>query len=167
MRKPFSKRVLRLLKVHQKHQSVDYSESCLFFASLCKNGRKLDLPLHTKEPKNRSSHLAILWRSYSGMHMKLFYDYLDKGQTMNSSKRTIPKKKIVFFHQDNAPYHRWQKYTNYNKNCFRTHHVCQTCVPASFTCWQKMVTGKSFGSSEGVIAETRAYFAGCDNSFYK
>ena len=84
------------------------------------------------------------------------------------------QKKKVLFHRDYAPCHKSMKtMIKMNELSFDLlPHPPYSPDLASSVYWlfadlKKMLQGKRFGSNKEVIAETKAYFEGKDESFYK
>ena len=119
----------------------------------------------------------------------LCIDYFEKGRTINSKyyialleplKEEITKKwlqmkkKIVVFHQDNAPCY---KSIPMMAKLQELHFELLSHPPYSpdlatsdywlFADLKRMLQEKRFGSSEEVILETEPYFEAKDKSFYK
>ena len=122
-------------------------------------------------------------------HGVLFIDYLEKGKTINSEhyigqlmrlkneigeKRLQMKKKIVLFHQDNAPCHKslaiMAKLNELSFELLPHPPYSPDLAPSDYYLLanlKKMFQGKRLYSNEEDITETNAYFEAKDKSLYK
>ena len=128
---------------------------------------------------------SVFWDA----HGILFIDYFEKGKTINSDyyvalldglnaeikkKRPHMQKKILLFHQDNAPCHKSMKtmviLNELSFKLLRHPPYSPDLAPSNYWLFvdlKKMLQGERFDSNEEVIAETEAYFENKDKSFFK
>ena len=80
------------------------------------------------------------------------------------------KKKKVFFHQDNAPYHKLIATMAKLHELLPHPPYSPDHAPSDYYLFahlKRMLQGKRFGSNKEAIAKTKAYFEAKDKSFYK
>ena len=144
---------------------------------------------HPKRPDANISRQGFGLCIFGMRLVFLFINYLEKGRTINSKyyvailvcfegrnrqKTATNEEEKVFFHQDNAPFHKLitTMATQHELHFELLPHSPYSPDLAPSTYWlfadlKRMLQGKRFGSNEEVVSETEASFEAKDKSFYK
>ena len=134
---------------------------------------------HSKRPKTQTSTGKVFASVFWDAQGILFIDYFENGRTINSKyyiallvrlkeeiakkRPQMKKKKKVLFHQDNTPCHksivRMAKLYELHFELLLHPPYSPDLAPSDYRLFadlKRMLQGKRFGSTEGVISETEA-----------